>query len=206
MHTGANVIYEALAEVHVSGHACREELKLIHALVKPKFFMPVHGEYRHQYKHALLAESMGMPAANICLAENGNLIELTKNSIRIVDNVPTGSVLVDGSGIGDVGNIVLRDRKHLAQDGLLIVVLAIDKETGMLSSGPEIISRGFVYVRESEELMDSVRVEVLEIIKNTRDLQHDWNGIKARIRDELHRMLYNKTKRNPMILPIIVDA
>jgi ribonuclease J len=160
---GANVIYESLAEVHVSGHACQEELKLIHNLVKPKFFMPVHGEYRHLKQHANLAGNLGMPMENIFLMEIGKVLELTSDSARINGSVTAGRVLVDGLGVGDVGNIVLRDRKHLSQDGLIVIVITTEKETGQVIAGPDIISRGFVYVRESEDLIDKVR----EIVKTT---------------------------------------
>lgn len=206
MRKGANVIYEALADVHVSGHACQEELKLMHALTRPKFFIPVHGEYRHLYHHAQLAEAMGIPKKNIRIPEIGNIIELTQNSMHVIGNVPTGSVMIDGLGIGDVGNIVLRDRKHLSQDGLMIVVVAIDRQTGTLSAGPDIISRGFVYVRESEVLMEEARAVVRRLLNetDTSDLT-EWAPLKSRIREELHKFLYDKTKRNPMILPIIIE-
>lgn len=203
---GAEVIYEALADVHVSGHACEEELKLIHTLVKPKYFMPVHGEYRHLKRHAMLAESLGMPKENIFIPELGSIIALTKDSCRFAGNVPSGRLLVDGLGVGDVGNIVLRDRKHLAQDGLMIVVVTISGETGELISGPDIISRGFVYVRESEELMEEARRMVKSILEDCEEKNiTDWATLKASIKNGLRGLLYEKTKRNPMILPIIVE-
>ena len=203
---GAEVIYESLADVHVSGHACQEELKLMHTLVKPKFFMPVHGEYRHLKQHAELAEKLGMPSNNIVLAENGDVIEVTRDSIRKNGTVPSGQVFVDGLGVGDVGNIVLRDRKHLSQDGILTVVVTIEKETGSVIAGPDIISRGFVYVRESEDLMEGAR----EIVKNSLlDCQDkhitEWATIKSNIKEALRTFLYEKTKRKPMILPIIME-
>jgi len=204
---GADVVYESLDEIHVSGHACQEELKLIHRLVKPKFFVPVHGEYRHLRRHALLAEAMGMAPENIFIPEIGMTLEFNGTSCNVAGSVPAGSVLVDGLGVGDVGNIVLRDRKHLSQDGLMVVVVTIDKETGTSIAGPDIISRGFVYVRESEALMEQAKVVVkgvLEECKNGRI--KEWTTMKANIRDELKKFLYEKTKRSPMILPIIMEV
>jgi len=203
---GAEVIYESLAEIHVSGHACQEELKLIHSLVKPKYFMPVHGEYRHLKQHANLANRLGMPMENIFMMETGKVLELTSDSARINGNVTAGRVLVDGLGVGDVGNIVLRDRKHLSQDGLIVVVITTEKESGAIIAGPDIISRGFVYVRESEDLIDKVR----EITKSTIEKceskrKNDWSAKKSTIKDELRDYLYEKTKRKPMILPIIME-
>ncbi len=203
---GANVIYDPQAEVHASGHACEEELKLIHTILKPKFFMPVHGEYRHLKQHGMLAESLGMPKENIFIADIGDVIELTKKSARFNGKVSGGKVLVDGSGIGDVGNIVLRDRKHLSQDGLFVVVVTIAKETGALIAGPDIISRGFVYVRESEDLMEEAKVVVKETLNACIERQiTEWSSIKSNIRDSLKEFLYEKTKRKPMILPIIME-
>lgn len=203
---GAEVIYDAMAEVHVSGHACQEEIKLIHALVKPKYFIPVHGEYRMLWQHGELAESMGMPRQNIILPENGQVIELGPDSVSIAGEVPVGTVLVDGLGIGDVGNVVLRDRKHLSQDGLIIVAMAFDRTNCMLVSGPDVISRGFVYVRENEDIIEGIRATVRNIIASYGRIEgSDWPSIKNRIKDELHRYIYDKIKRNPMILPIIVD-
>ncbi|MCD7960223.1 MAG: ribonuclease J [Ruminococcus sp.] len=205
MKTGAEVIYESMYEVHVSGHACQEELKLIHALTKPKFFIPMHGEYKHLVKHAEIAKSMGMPEENILIASIGDVIETNGQTMRIVSQVPAGRVMVDGLGVGDVGSIVLRDRKHLAQDGLIIVVIAIDRMANAIVSGPDIISRGFVYVRESEELMEEAR----EILNKTlsRCSNHDlkeWGTLKTKLRDVLSDFIYEKTKRSPMILPIIM--
>nr|MBO2493250.1 ribonuclease J [Clostridia bacterium] len=203
---GAHVIYESLADVHVSGHACQEELKLIHTLVKPKFFIPVHGEFRHLKQHALLAESLGMPRENIFLVDIGTVLELTHNSCKVAGTVTAGRVLVDGLGVGDVGNIVLRDRKHLSQDGLIVVVVTISRETGGVIAGPDIISRGFVYVRESEELIEQARQVVKETLDRCeRQNITDWATLKTNIRDELRDFLYEKTKRNPMILPIIME-
>ena len=203
---GANVIYEALMETHVSGHACQEELKLIHTLVKPKFFIPVHGEYRHLKQHAKLAESLGMPKKNIFIAELGNVIEFTPNSCRINGSVTAGKVLVDGLGIGDVGNIVLRDRKHLSQDGLMVVVITMSRDNYSIVAGPDIISRGFVYVRESEKLMDDAKKIVKNVLEECEEKKiTDWNTIKLNIRNDLRDFLYERTKRKPMILPVIME-
>ncbi|WP_291573499.1 ribonuclease J [Clostridium sp. UBA4548] len=204
---GAEVIYEALADVHVSGHACQEELKLIHTLVKPKFFIPVHGEYRHLKQHGELAVKLGMKEKNVYLGENGDVIEITRDSIRKSGSVISGQVFVDGLGVGDVGNIVLRDRKHLSQDGILTVVVTIDKESGSVIAGPDIISRGFVYVRESEDLMEQARERVREALKECEEKNiTEWPTIKANIREVLRVYLYEKTKRRPMILPIIMEV
>ena len=203
---GAEVIYDAMAEVHVSGHACQEEIKLMHTLVKPKYLIPVHGEYRMLWQHGELAESMGMPRQNIILPEIGQVIELGASGVSIAGEVPTGTVLVDGLGIGDVGNVVLRDRKHLSQDGLIIVAMAFDRTNCMLVSGPDVISRGFVYVRENEDIIEGIRNTVRNIIASYGRIEgSDWPSIKNRIKNELHRYIYDKIKRNPMILPIIVD-
>jgi len=203
---GADVIYEALADIHVSGHACQEELKLIQRLVKPRYFMPVHGEYRHLKQHANLAHKLGMPMENIFLMEIGNVLELNSDSARINGNVTSGKVLVDGLGVGDVGNIVLRDRKHLSQDGLIVVVVTTEKETGTVIAGPDIISRGFVYVRESEDLMEQVRERIKLALQNSEGKKkNDWSAKKGIIKDELRDFLYEKTKRRPMILPIIME-
>jgi ribonuclease J len=204
---GAEVIYEALADVHVSGHACQEELKLIHTLVKPKFFIPVHGEYRHLKQHGELAMKLGLPEKNIYLGDNGDVIEVSRDSIRKAGTVVSGQVFVDGLGVGDVGNIVLRDRKHLSQDGILTVVVTIEKESGLVIAGPDIISRGFVYVRESEDLMDQARELVRVALKECEE-KHitEWPTIKANIREVLRVYLYERTKRRPMILPIIMEV
>ena len=203
---GAEVIYDAMEEVHVSGHACREELKLIHSLIKPKYFVPVHGEYRHLKEHAELAKSLGMDEKNIFLLDNGDVLELTGKKAVKTKSVHTGTVYVDGSGVGDVGNIVLRDRKVLSQDGILTTVLAIDKEAKEIISGPDIISRGFVYVKDSNDLLN----EATALIKN--EVEHclandivDWYSIKSKIKSSLGQFLYTKTKRKPMIIPVIVE-
>lgn len=203
---GANVIYEALADVHVSGHAYQEELKLIQALIKPKYFIPVHGEYRHLVQHAQIAEKMGVSKENIFVVDNGTVIEFTKNSGKIAGTVMAGKVLVDGLGVGDVGNIVLRDRKHLSQDGLFVVVVTISKESGLVIAGPDIISRGFVYVRESEDLMEEAKVVIKEALSKCEEKKiTEWGTIKTYIKDNLKEFIYEKTKRNPMILPIIME-
>ena len=205
MQIGAEVVYSALADVHVSGHACQEEQKLIFALAKPKFFIPVHGEFRQLMAHAETAQSMGIPAKNITLLENGRVLEIDENEMKKGTMVPNGRILVDGLGVGDVGNIVLRDRQHLSQDGLIIVVLTMDKQ-GNVVAGPDIISRGFVYVRESENLMDEVKMLVnTELMRCTDNHITDWSTIKTSIRDTLKDYIAQKTKRNPMILPIIME-
>ena len=204
---GAEVIYESMYDVHVSGHACQEELKLIQALTKPKFFIPVHGEYKHLVKHAEIAKSMGMPSDHIIISKIGDVIETDGNSMRIVSQVPAGRVMVDGLGVGDVGSIVLRDRKHLSQDGLIIVVIGIERAANAVVAGPDIISRGFVYVRESEELMDEARNVMTTVLDNcnARDLK-EWGTLKTKLRDVLSDFIYAKTKRSPMILPIIMEV
>lgn len=204
---GAEVIYESLADVHVSGHACQEELKLIHSLVKPKYFIPVHGEFRHLRRHAALAESLGMSKENIFVSDNGKVIEITKDGAKISGSVDSGNILVDGLGVGDVGNIVLRDRKHLSEDGLMVVVVTISKEDGKVMSGPDIVSRGFVYVRESEDLIDGARLVVREALKKCEDNNvREWATLKSAVKDTLRGYLYEKTKRRPMILPIIMEV
>ena len=208
---GADVIYESLADVHVSGHACQEELKIIHSLVKPKFFMPVHGEYRHLKRHANLARGLGMPDDRIFISENGKVLELTENRARLNGAVEAGRVLVDGLGVGDVGSVVLRDRKHLSQDGLIVVVLTIDKETGEVLSGPDVISRGFVYVRESEDFMDEARDVIVKALEGAESDgqgqpgKRSWGFTKNLIRDSLGDYVFTKLKRRPMILPIIME-
>ncbi|WP_373898531.1 ribonuclease J [Haloimpatiens sp. FM7315] len=203
---GAEVIYEKLADVHVSGHACQEELKLMHTLVKPKFFIPAHGEYRHLKQHAELAAKLGLPEENIIIGQNGDVIEVTRNNIRKNGSVVSGQVFVDGLGVGDVGNIVLRDRKHLSQDGILTVVVTIEKESGSVIAGPDIISRGFVYVRESEDLMEEAKNLVKEQLLECEKYHiTEWATIKSKIKESLRLFLYEKTKRKPMILPIIME-
>ncbi len=206
MRFGAEVVYEAMYDVHVSGHACQDELRLMLSLVKPQFFMPVHGEFKHLKKHAGIAKSIGIPESNIYIGEIGQVIELDGVSMKMVGSVTAGKVLVDGYGVGDVGSIVLKDRKHLAEDGLIVVVATIERESGCLVAGPDIVSRGFVYVRESEELMGEAR----EVVKNAfRSCENrgisDWNNMKTNVKDELSGFIYRKTKRSPMILPIIME-
>ncbi len=202
---GAQVVYSAMAEVHVSGHACQEELKLMHALVRPRFFIPVHGEYRMLWQHAELAERMGMDRRNIVIPEIGQVIEMTHDTLELGEQIPTGNILVDGLGVGDVGNVVLRDRKHLSEDGLIIVVMAIDRDEAKLISGPDIISRGFIYVRDNEDIIDSTREVVRQILENADLAGENWPELKNRIKDDLHRYIFERIKRNPMILPIILD-
>ena len=207
MKIGAEVVYSSLADVHVSGHACQEEQKLMLALVKPKYFIPVHGEYRHLIAHSETAKLMGMNPKNIFLMTNGRILEMDDKRARLSGTVPFGKVMVDGLGVGDVGNIVLRDRQHLSQDGLIIVVLTMDSATGEVVAGPDLISRGFVYVRESENLMDDVKVIIRkEIDRCVANSITDWSTIKSAIRDSLREYIYKTTKRNPMILPIIMEV
>ena len=207
MKLGADVVYEKMYEVHVSGHACQEELKMIMGIVKPKYFIPVHGELKHLRKHAGLALSMGIPKENILIADNGRVAEISKKARRCTSTVPAGRVFVDGYGVGDVGSVVLRDRKHLAQDGLVIVAVCIDRESGMIVSGPDVVTRGFVYVKESEELINAAREVAVEAIEAQTDGGYfDWNSIKASIRDEISHLMYERTKRSPMILPVIMEV
>jgi len=204
---GAEVIYESLADIHVSGHASQEELKLIHRLIRPKYFMPVHGEYRHLKRHANLAVELGMSPENIFIMDIGKVLELTNDSAKINGSVNAGRVLVDGLGVGDVGNIVLRDRKHLSQDGLIVVVITIEGDTGNVIAGPDVISRGFVYVRESEDLMEEIREVCKAALQKCNDKKkNDWSTKKSIIRDALRDFLYERTKRRPMILPIIMEV
>ena len=203
---GAEVVYEKSEGLHVSGHACQEELKIIHALCKPKFFVPVHGEQRHLQIHAKLAAQMGVAPKNIRIAELGDVLEFTSKTCKINNTVTAGKVFVDGSGVGDVGAVVLRDRKHLAQDGMIVVCVNISSQDGGIISGPDIITRGFIYVKESEELMDELREVALEAIDRCqRKRVRDWNTIKTAIKNDLSGYLFKTTKRNPMILPVIME-
>jgi len=203
---GANVVYESVSGVHVSGHPSQEELKLMINLTRPKFFVPIHGEQRMLIKHSRLAKEMGVPQNHIFVCENGQVLEFSKRSGRMAGRVIAGRVLVDGLGVGDVGNIVLRDRKQLSQDGILIVVISISKEHGQIIAGPDIVSRGFVYVRESEQLMEEVREKVKTTLDKCTDKGiTEWSNIKSQVRDSLGKFLYEKTRRRPMILPIIMD-
>ncbi len=205
---GAEVIYSDIADIHVSGHACQEELKLIHSLIKPKFFMPVHGEYRHLIQHARLAESLGMKSENIFVMENGSILNVGKRkAYKDEQRIDADAILVDGLGVGDVGNIVLRDRKLLSESGLIIVVAAIDKESRMVVSGPDIISRGFVYVRENESLIEEARQVAISAIEKCQDKNiKDWNTMKSKVRDSLSSYIYDTTKRSPVILPIFLEV
>ncbi len=206
MQIGAEVVYSSLEDVHVSGHACQEEQKLIIALAKPKYFIPVHGEYRQLIAHSETAQSMGISKENIVMMQNGKVLEIGEDGVQFTGVVPNGRVLVDGLGVGDVGNIVLRDRQHLSQDGLIIIVLTMDSGTGEVVAGPDVISRGFVYVRESENLMDEVKNVVRkEIKKCEQNGVRDWSTIKSTVRENLRDYVFAKTKRNPMIIPIIME-
>ena len=206
MQIGAEVVYSSLADIHVSGHACQEEQKLMLSLIRPKYFLPVHGEYRQLMAHARTAVKVGIPPENIFIMNNGRVMEISENSAKMVGTVPSGRVLVDGLGIGDVGNIVLRDRQHLSQDGLIIVVITMDSN-GEIVAGPDIISRGFVYVRESENLMDDVKKVVQkELDKCYNKNIKDWASIKSNLKDGLRDYIFTRTKRNPMILPIIMEV
>ena len=201
---GASVIFE---DTHVSGHACQEEIKLIYSLTHPKYALPVHGEYRHLVAQKGLAESMGIPKENVLLMSSGDVVELSENECKVVDHVQSGAILVDGLGVGDVGNIVLRDRQNLAQNGIIIVVLTLEKYSNQLLAGPDLVSRGFVYVRESEDLLDEARQVVLEAVEDCLKRHvSDWGKIKNIIRDSLSDFLWKRMKRNPMILPIIMEV
>lgn len=206
---GANVIYKSLAEVHVSGHACEEELKLIQAIVKPKYFMPVHGEFRMLTRHKDIATRMGMSEENVFIMDNGRVLEFDGDEIHTDETVTSGNVLIDGLSVGDIGNIVLRDRRHLAEDGLIVVVMSVNSATGEVISGPDIISRGFVYMRESEEMIAHIKEVVLNTINKTEALsayrKNDWALKKTSIKDAIHNYVYEQTKRNPMILPIVME-
>lgn len=206
MRLGANVVYGRDKGVHVSGHASQEELKLMHNLVRPKFFIPVHGEYHHLVQHAKLAQSLGMPKDHILMGENGTIFEFTRDKGTVAGKVTAGMVMVDGLGVGDVGNIVLRDRRQLSQDGILIVVVTMDKASNTVVAGPDIVSRGFVYVRESEALMDEAKARVEQALDRCEDEGvKEWAAIKSNVRDALGRYLFEKTRRRPMILPIIME-
>ncbi len=204
---GCKVIYESMYDVHVSGHACQEELKILHRLVKPKYFIPVHGEQKHLRKHAELAEFLGMDRKNIFIGDIGSTVEITENSLKETAKVPAGKVFVDGLGVGDVGSIVLRDRKHLGQDGLIIIVASLDVYDGHVISGPDIVSRGFVYVRESEGLLDEVRSMALDILEDCAENNiHEWGIIKNLIKDDISKLISQRTRRSPMILPILQEV
>ena len=201
---GADVIFQ---DAHVSGHACQEEIKLIYSLVHPKYAIPIHGEYRHLKAQADLAKNLGIAKENIFILSSGDVLELGENSAKVVDHVHTGAILVDGLGVGDVGNIVLRDRQHLAEDGIMIVVMTLEKYSNQLLAGPDIVSRGFVYVRESEDLMGEARSVVDDAVNDCLDRGvSDWGKLKNVIKDSLSDFIWKRTKRNPMILPIIMEV
>lgn len=206
MKLGCEVVYESMYETHVSGHACQEELKIIQSLVKPQYFIPVHGERRHLVKHAELATSMGMPEENVFVGDTGDVLEINKSSMKKVGQIPLELVMVDGIGVGDVGSIVLRDRKHLGEDGLIVLVATLDSSDKHVVAGPDIVSRGFVYVRESEHLMAEARKVAMNVFESCSDQKlRDWSLIKTKVRDELYKLFHNRTRRNPVILPIIME-
>ncbi len=206
MKHGAEVVYEKMYDVHVSGHACREELKLMLSIIRPKYFIPVHGEQKHLQKHAELATSIGIDKKNIIIADNGTQVEMCDEYIKTIANVPAGKIFVDGSGVGDVGSVVLRDRKHLAEDGIIIVVATLDGATGELVSGPDVVSRGFVFVKEAEELISEAQNTAYDAIMKCFDRNiYDWGAIKNRVRDDVSKLMYERTKRSPMILPIFME-
>jgi ribonuclease J len=206
MRKGAEIIYEKMYDVHVSGHACQEELKLLITLVKPKFFIPVHGEQKHLRRHASLAENVGIPKENIIITDNGREVSVSQNGILVTGSVPAGGVFVDGYGVGDVGNIVMRDRRHLGMDGVITVTAAVDASSGALLSGPEVVSRGFIFVRESEELINQVSERATTIIESFPPYSFDVLAMKSKIKDEVSRLMYEKTKRSPMVLAIILEV
>lgn len=204
---GCEVVHESMYEVHVSGHACQEELKILHSLVKPKYFIPVHGEQKHLRKHMDLALALGMKRSDIFIGDIGKVVELSENAMKEVAPVPAGKVFVDGLGVGDVGSIVLRDRKHLGQDGLIIIVASLDVYDGHVISGPDIVSRGFVYVRESEGLLDEVKERALNILEDCAQRNiHEWGAIKNKIKDDVAKLILQRTRRSPMILPILMEV
>ncbi len=204
---GAQVVYESMYDVHVSGHACQEELKIMLGLVQPRYFIPVHGEQKHLTKHALLAQSMGMNPHNIMIADNGIRLELTQAEMRVGEPVQAGPVFVDGYGVGDVGSTVLRDRKHLAQDGIIIVAATVNRETGQILTGPDIVSKGFVYVKESEDLLLAAKEKAIAAIEETRGRRgsRDWNQTRGRLREDISRLLYERTKRSPIVVPMLME-
>lgn len=206
MKLGAEVVYEKMYDVHVSGHACQEELKLMLSLIQPKFFIPVHGEQKHLQKHAMLASTVGIEKQNVMIVDNGTQVELTSEAMKFAGTVPAGQVFVDGIGVGDVGNLVIRDRKHLAEDGIVVVAIGLDSELRLVVSGPDIVTRGFVFVRESEELIEEAKKATLKTIERCYDRNiRDWSTIKNRVRDDISRLMYERTKRSPMVLPILLE-
>jgi len=206
MKLGAEVIYESMYDVHVSGHAAQEELKLMLNLVKPKYFIPIHGEFKHLKKHSMLAQGAGIDEKNIVIAELGGVITVNKNEIKVDQSVTAGQIFVDGLGVGDVGSVVLRDRRHLSQDGLVVVVFTVDRASGEVLSGPDIVSRGFVYVKESEQLIGEARQKARSVLEKYKDYEYkDWMVIKSKIREQVSHVLYQRTKRSPMVLPIVME-
>lgn len=206
---GANVLYKSLIDVHVSGHACEEELKLIHAIVRPKYFMPVHGEYRHLIRHKNIAVKMGLPSENVFIMDNGYVLEFDGDEVNVDERVTAGNILIDGLGVGDVGNIVLRDRRHLAEDGIIIIVMSVDSQTGEIYSGPEVISRGFVYMREAEAMINNIIEQTNLAIAKINSITYkinDWSLKKSTIKDMVHDYVFEQTKRNPMVLPIVMEV
>ncbi len=204
---GANVIYKSIEEIHVSGHACEQELKLLQSILKPKYFVPVHGEYKHLRKHILIAEEVGLPKERSFILENGDVLSLNRKSAVISGKVQSGNVLVDGIGVGDVGNIVLRDRRNLSKDGIINIIVAIEKESRAIVSGPDIVTRGFIYVRESEELVNQIKRISYDSIQNSIDKNiFKWSEIKNNIRNDVGSFIYSKTKRKPIIVPIIMEV
>ena len=204
---GAEVVYEKMYDVHVSGHACQEELKIMMSITKPKYFIPVHGEYRMLCKHAEIGKLMGVEPKNVLVAKNGEVIEITKRSMRATSNVPAGDVYIDGTGIGDVGSAVLRDRRHLAEDGIVMAIITLSSENGKPVADPEIITRGFVYVKEAEALMGELKRVVNESLASCeRQKQHDWATIKGRVKSNISGYLYKTTRRSPMVLPVIIEV
>ncbi len=207
MKLGCEVVYESMYETHVSGHACQEELKIMQGIIKPQYFIPVHGERRHLAKHAELAVSMGIPESNVFVGDSGDVLEINKNHMKKIGQVPLELVLVDGIGVGDVGSIVLRDRKHLGEDGLIVLVATLDSSDKHVIAGPDIVSRGFVYVRESEHLIEEARKVALKVLEECADQRmRDWSMLKTKVRDELYKLFHNRTRRNPVILPIIMEV
>ncbi len=207
MKLGCEVVYESMYETHVSGHACQEELKIMQGIIKPQYFIPVHGERRHLVKHAGLATAMGMPESNVFVGDTGDVLEINRNHMKKIGQIPLELVLVDGIGVGDVGSIVLRDRKHLGEDGLIVLVATLDSSDKHVIAGPDIVSRGFVYVRESEHLIEEARRVALKVLEECADSKtRDWSMMKTKVRDELYRLFHNRTRRNPVILPIIMEV
>jgi len=204
---GAEVVYEKMYDVHVSGHACQEELKILLGLTKPHYFIPVHGEQKHLVKHAQLALSMGMNPNNIMITDNGIALELSTDEMRVAEPVTAGSVYVDGYGVGDVGSTVIRDRKHLGQGGIIVVTVCVDRESGQILAGPEIVSKGFVYVKESGDLLEEARQLAIRVIEESPSrYRRDWNALRGKLREDVSRLMYERTRRNPIVLPMLLEG